>query len=55
MSRGESETLAVAVCDLNGLKTVNDTQGHKAGDQYIREASAAICNTFKHSLDHIAS
>lgn len=49
LSRGEAETLAVAVCDLNGLKTVNDTQGHKAGDQYIREASAAICNTFKHS------
>jgi diguanylate cyclase (GGDEF)-like protein len=49
LSRGEAEAFAVAVCDLNGLKAVNDTQGHKAGDQYIREASAAICNTFKHS------
>ena len=46
---GTQEPFAVAVCDLNGLKAVNDTLGHKAGDQYIRDACRIICNQFKHS------
>lgn len=29
-------------CDINGLKTVNDTQGHEAGDQLIQNASAIL-------------
>ena len=37
------------VCDLNGLKQVNDTQGHAAGDTYIREAGRLICDQYKHS------
>ncbi len=40
---------AVAVFDLNGLKQINDTQGHAAGDKYICDASALICRTFQHS------
>jgi len=40
---------AVAVFDLNGLKKINDTMGHAAGDSYIRAGSAAICATFHHS------
>ena len=40
---------AVAVFDLNGLKQINDTQGHAAGDRYICAASALICKTFQHS------
>ena len=39
----------VAVCDVNSLKAVNDTLGHKAGDEIIRRACSLICNTFKHS------
>lgn len=37
------------VCDVNGLKKINDTLGHKAGDDYIRSASAMLCEYFKHS------
>ena len=40
---------AIVVCDINGLKAVNDTKGHKAGDEYIRSASRLICNVFTHS------
>ena len=40
---------AVVVCDLNGLKQINDTHGHKAGDDFIRAACSIICNVFKHS------
>lgn len=46
---GEAVPFAVAVCDINGLKQVNDTQGHQAGDEYIKSACTLICNTFKHS------
>ena len=40
---------AVVVCDVNGLKVVNDTQGHKAGDAYICEACRIVCEIFQHS------
>lgn len=46
---GEADEFAIAICDVNGLKTVNDTQGHKAGDEYIKAASELVCETFKHS------
>ena len=44
-----TEGFAIAVCDVNDLKKVNDTQGHKAGDEYIRSACAMICKQYKHS------
>ena len=45
----QATDFAVVVCDLNGLKHVNDTQGHKAGDDYIRAASRMVCELFAHS------
>ena len=45
----EQGPFAIVVADLNYLKLVNDTQGHTAGDAYIRSASALICELFKHS------
>ena len=44
----EIRQLAVVACDINGLKYVNDTHGHSAGDQLIKEACALICACFKH-------
>ncbi len=49
ISGGEMRDLAVVVCDVNGLKQINDTQGHKAGDEYIRKAFLMICDIFQHS------
>ncbi|MBR1824628.1 MAG: EAL domain-containing protein [Ruminococcus sp.] len=40
---------AFVVCDLNGLKEINDNGGWKAGDDYICAASRLICNVFTHS------
>lgn len=42
------DKLAIVVCDINGLKHVNDTLGHAAGDQLIQDASAMICRHFTH-------
>ena len=42
------ENYGIAICDLNDLKLVNDTQGHKAGDEYIKDACRLICRLFAH-------
>lgn len=47
--KGVVAEYGLVVFDLNDLKTVNDTQGHDAGDRYIREGSRLICTAFKHS------
>ncbi len=44
---GELQKLAVVVGDINGLKLVNDTLGHVAGDQLIKDACTLICEHFK--------
>ena len=40
---------AIVIFDVNDLKKVNDTAGHQAGDQYLRDACGIICDIFKHS------
>jgi diguanylate cyclase (GGDEF)-like protein len=40
---------AIAVCDLNDLKKINDTKGHKAGDEYIKSSAKLLCDIFDHS------
>ena len=44
-----SEPFGIVVCDINNLKTVNDTEGHKAGDDYIKDSCKLICRIFAHS------
>ncbi len=43
------QEFAVIVGDLNGTKTINDTMGHRAGDEYIRSGCSMICRSFKSS------
>ncbi|MBE5906160.1 MAG: EAL domain-containing protein [Lachnospiraceae bacterium] len=40
---------AIVVFDINGLKIINDTLGHQAGDEFIKEGCKIICNHFQHS------
>ncbi len=40
---------AIVVLDVNDLKKINDTLGHKAGDECICSACKIICSTFKRS------
>ena len=46
--QNEIDKLAVVVCDINGLKIVNDTLGHAAGDKLIKDACSLICEYFTH-------
>lgn len=39
----------IVVCDVNGLKQVNDEEGHKAGDEYIKACAKLLCDVFDHS------
>lgn len=39
----------IVVCDINDLKMINDTRGHRFGDEAIQKASRMICEIYKHS------
>lgn len=39
----------VLVMDANGLKNVNDTFGHEAGNAFISHIAHIVCDVFKHS------
>ncbi|MBQ3281820.1 MAG: amino acid permease [Eubacterium sp.] len=49
IEEGKQEPFALLVCDVNGLKHINDTLGHKAGDQYIKDGGTLISEQFKRS------
>ena len=49
VASGEAGQFGVVICDVNGLKKINDTLGHKAGDEYVRSACVMLCEFFKHS------
>jgi diguanylate cyclase (GGDEF)-like protein len=39
--------LSIVMADINGLKKVNDTQGHEAGEDLIRLAARIILGAFR--------
>ena len=44
-----AEKFAIVIMDVNDLKKINDSLGHQAGDQCIKDACHIICDTFKKS------
>jgi diguanylate cyclase (GGDEF)-like protein/PAS domain S-box-containing protein len=40
-------SVSLFFCDLDGLKTINDTYGHAEGDEALKEVSAIIKETFR--------
>jgi diguanylate cyclase (GGDEF)-like protein len=47
------ETLGIMFLDLDGFKAVNDTLGHKAGDQILK-TSATLLKGATRNVDHVA-
>jgi diguanylate cyclase (GGDEF)-like protein len=46
-AHGRMFPLSIVIADVNGLKTVNDTLGHEAGDTLIRLAARIILHAFR--------
>lgn len=40
------QPFSVAFCDLNGLKTINDNEGHSTGDKLIKDAANLLMEIF---------
>ncbi len=48
LADGNTE-FAIAVIDLNFLKTINDTYGHEQGNLAIKKLCYIVCHVFEHS------
>lgn len=46
-SRRSGRPLVLAIIDVDGLKAVNDKQGHAAGDALLRDVAGAILSTMR--------
>ncbi len=49
VAKREQYGMALFFMDLNGLKIINDTLGHQAGDQALRDAADVLRETFRDS------
>jgi diguanylate cyclase (GGDEF)-like protein len=49
MALRQGQPFGIAFADLNGLKAVNDLQGHEAGDRTIRAVATVLRATFRDS------
>jgi len=48
---GSMENLFVAMIDINGLKTVNDSFGHDSGDELIKGTAECLYSVFNEKAD----
>jgi len=49
LSGGRLDPVGIIMCDVDGLKLVNDTLGHEAGDRLLKGAAKAIKMSFRSS------
>ena len=45
------KAFGVVMCDLDGLKLINDTIGHSVGDRFLREAARCLVEAFPPQSD----
>ncbi len=49
LEKGRSGQVGIIVCDVDGLKLVNDAKGHDAGDELLAAAANVIKDSFRGS------
>lgn len=49
----EGGMASILLCDLNGLKKLNDNEGHLAGDNYIKNFASFLKKNFNRKSDFI--
>ena len=49
LSDGHRLPMGLIVCDINGLKLINDTKGHEEGDDLLRSCAQVLCGSFRQS------
>ena len=49
MENGRHDPVGIIICDVDGLKLVNDTYGHGAGDALLVAAAGVIKSSFRES------
>ena len=49
IDQGQINEFSIVICDVNGLKRINDSLGHMKGDAFIQSACRLICHTWEHS------
>jgi len=49
IDKEEDLNFGLVVCDVNNLKIINDTMGHKSGDELLQSVFVLLRNTFLHS------
>jgi len=47
LEKGRQFPMSVIMADLDGLKKINDLQGHAAGDELLRQAASVLKATFR--------
>ncbi|MBW4681444.1 MAG: diguanylate cyclase [Microcoleus vaginatus WJT46-NPBG5] len=51
---GEQMPLSLLLCDVDFFKVYNDTYGHQAGDECLKQVAAAISQVLKRPVDLVA-
>lgn len=47
LDKGRNIPLGIIICDINNLKHINDTMGHRQGDELIKKAARLIKKSFR--------
>ena len=50
-----SSSVGIVYADVNGLKEINDTLGHQAGDAALRQAARLLTKCYGLSLIHLSA
>ena len=47
LERGRVFPISIVMVDVDGLKEVNDTRGHRAGDDLLKRTAQVLCEAFR--------